>query len=91
MTAKTRTEREATIAANGLSPIRTPRALELMSEAELTNLEAHVANLEAADPYAAAHKAVPRRAHASDDPLYHPHGVAPDGYRIALARRKEGR
>ena len=89
MSTKTRQEREAAIAANALSPVRTLRALELMSERELANLETHLANLEAADPYADANKVVPRKAQATDDPDYQPHGAAPDGYAIALANRAE--
>jgi len=54
---------------------------------ELTNLETHLANLEAADPYGKANKAAPRRAQATDDPNYDPFGVPADPWALA---RKDG-
>ncbi len=77
-TPKTRSEREVALAANAKSPIRTLRALELMSELELTNLEKHVRNLEAADPYAAATKSAPRTPQPTDTPGYDPFGTPPN-------------
>src|SRR5437868_4484872 len=77
-----RYEREAAITANALSPVRTPAVLAAMSEVELKNLEIHLKNLEAADPYGKARKTVPRTAQAADDPNYTPYGAAPSGYGI---------
>jgi hypothetical protein len=51
MSTNTRAEREAALAANDKSPLRTLRALQLLSDVELANLETHVRSLEAGDPY----------------------------------------